>query len=80
MYMHRVQSAPASPSSTAAAPTAAAAPEPTEVVIRPHGLAHGRWEAPPWAFYTAGGLAVVGALAYALVRLLAARRGHRRPT
>jgi len=42
---------------------------PTEIVIRPHGLRHGKWEAPAWAFWTIGGLIVVLALAYALVRL-----------
>ncbi len=73
MYLHPVQAPPASSSAAAPPP---AAPEATEVVIRPHGLAHGRWEAPAWSFYVAGGLVVVGALTYALLRLLAVRRGH----
>jgi hypothetical protein len=42
---------------------------PQEVVLRPHGLRHGRWEAPQWAFWTAMGLVLVLALAYGLVRL-----------
>jgi hypothetical protein len=47
------------------------------LVHRPDpGLARGVWEAPPWAFYAAGALVVVLALA-----LLAARLGlfRRRP-
>jgi hypothetical protein len=57
------------------APTASAAPsatgtaQPSDVVVRPAGLRHGRWEAPAWAFWTAGALVVVLALAYVLGRL-----------
>jgi hypothetical protein len=42
---------------------------PSEIVIRPTGLRHGKWEAPAWAFWTAGGLVMVCALVYALFRL-----------
>lgn len=43
--------------------------QPSDIVLRPKGLRHGRWEAPSWAFWTVGGLVVVLALAYALTRL-----------
>jgi hypothetical protein len=42
---------------------------PTEFVIRPTGLAHGRWEAPAWAFWTMGAIVVALAVFYALGRL-----------
>jgi len=38
------------------------APAPTEIVVRPAGLRHGRWEAPTWAFYAMAGVLVLGAL------------------
>ena len=41
---------------------------PREDVIRPTGRRHGRWEAPSWAFWTAGTLVLVLAIAYALMR------------
>jgi len=62
-------------------PSASAMPEatapsdgPTEIVTRPTGLRHGRWEAPAWAFWTAGSVVIVLALVYALVRLGYVRR------
>ena len=33
------------------------------------GLARGKWEAPPWAFWAMLGVILVGALAYALRRM-----------
>jgi hypothetical protein len=42
---------------------------PTEIVIRPTGLRHGKWEAPQWAFWTMGAIVVLLALVYALIRL-----------
>jgi hypothetical protein len=42
---------------------------PSEIVIRPTGLRHGRWEAPQWAFWTMGAIVLVFALLYLLVRL-----------
>lgn len=42
---------------------------PTDIVVRPSGLRHGRWEAPQWAFWTMGSLFIVAALVYALYRL-----------
>jgi len=42
---------------------------PTEIVVRPTGLRHGRWEAPAWAFWTIGATVVVLAALYALFRL-----------
>ena len=45
------------------------APAPTETVVRPGGLRHGRWEAPPWAFYVMAGVLLVVALTTLLFRL-----------
>lgn len=42
---------------------------PTEFVIRPRGLQHGRWEAPAWAFWSAGAIVLVLVAFYALARL-----------
>ncbi len=56
---------PALPSSSAAT----ASTGPTEVVIRPTGLRHGKWEAPQWAFWTVGAIVVFFAVVYALVRM-----------
>jgi hypothetical protein len=42
---------------------------PTEIVIRPTGLRHGKWEAPQWAFWTMGAIVVVLAIVYALIRI-----------
>ena len=42
---------------------------PTEIVVRPAGLRHGRWEAPAWTFYAMAGVIVVVALTVLLVRL-----------
>ena len=41
----------------------------TEIVTRPTGIRHGRWEAPAWAFWTFGAAVLVAALLYALARL-----------
>ena len=53
--------------------SAPAAPTATEIVHAPDRgtLASGRWEAPPWAFYFGGAVAVVAALAYLVLRLRA---------
>jgi hypothetical protein len=52
---------PGAPSDTAA---------PTESVQYPDpGLAHGRWEAPPWAFVLVAALTVVGSLVWLAVAL-----------
>lgn len=53
------------PSANAAATSAG----PTEIVVRPKGLRHGRWEAPEWAFWTIGATVLVLAAIYVLVRL-----------
>jgi len=42
---------------------------PTEIVIRPTGLRHGKWEAPQWAFWTMGAIVVALAIVYALIRV-----------
>jgi hypothetical protein len=55
-----------SPAATAALDASAG---PTEIVVRPSGLRHGRWEAPQWAFWTVGSVVVVLAVVYALARL-----------
>lgn len=47
---------------------------PTEIVVRPTGLRHGKWEAPAWAFWTMGVVVVVLAALYALTRLGYLRR------
>jgi hypothetical protein len=40
------------------------------MVHRPDaGLARGRWEAPPWAFYVAASAVVILAAVYAAIRL-----------
>lgn len=56
---------------------AAPAPAPTEIVVRPTGLRHGRWEAPAWAFYVMAGVLVVGAVLALLVRLRVLRLPQR---
>lgn len=49
---------------------APAAPAASEVVVRPEpGLARGAWEAPPWAFWAALAVIILGATLYLLVRL-----------
>jgi hypothetical protein len=62
------------------APTSAA----TETVTRPDpGLARGKWEAPPWAFWVLLAAVVLGAGAYLLYRmglLKLSVRGQRGPT
>lgn len=55
--------------SAAAADTIAVEEQPREIIIRPTGLRHGKWEAPPWAFWTASALVLGLAIVYALVRL-----------
>jgi hypothetical protein len=54
-----------------ATPSAPAAPTATEIVHAPDRgtLAAGRWEAPPWAFYVGGAVALAAALAYLVFRL-----------
>jgi hypothetical protein len=43
---------------------------PTESVDRPDpGLARGRWEAPPWAFYVVLAAAIVGGLTWLALAL-----------
>ena len=42
---------------------------PTETVVRPTGLRHGRFEAHEWAFWTMGAIIVVAAVLYGLVRV-----------
>ena len=42
---------------------------PTETVIRPTGLRHGRFEAHEWVFWTMGAAIVLAAIAYGLVRI-----------
>ena len=43
---------------------------PTETVIRPdRACAHGRWEAPTWAFWSVGAIIVLAAVFYGLVRV-----------
>lgn len=57
------------------APAPSSSAGPTETVTRPDpGLARGVWEAPPWAFWTALGLILLAATAYALVRAGVLRR------
>jgi hypothetical protein len=44
--------------------------QPTETVTRPDpGLARGTWEAPPWAFWVALAVVLVGATLYLLRRM-----------
>lgn len=44
--------------------------QPSETVTRPDpGLARGKWEAPPWAFWLALALIVTGAALYVLRRM-----------
>ncbi len=50
--------------------------QPTETVSRPDpGLARGKWEAPPWAFWLALALIVVGTTLYVLRRMSMLRFG-----
>lgn len=42
---------------------------PTETVIRPTGLRHGRFEAHEWWFWTMGVIIVLAAIVYGLVRI-----------
>jgi hypothetical protein len=44
--------------------------QPTETVTRPDpGLARGRWEAPPWAFWAMLAVLLLGTLLYVLRRM-----------
>ena len=44
--------------------------QPTETVTRPEpGLARGKWEAPPWAFWVALAVVLAGTTLYVLRRL-----------
>jgi hypothetical protein len=43
--------------------------QPSELVIRPKGLRHGKWEAPAWAFWAVGGAILLFAIVYALGRV-----------
>jgi hypothetical protein len=49
--------------------SATATSGPTEEVIRPTGLRHGRFEAHEWAFWTMGAIVLVAAIFYGLVRV-----------
>jgi hypothetical protein len=52
------------------AASASAAPTATETVTRPDpGVARGKWEAPPWAFWVALALAVIGLGLYVARRM-----------
>ncbi len=42
---------------------------PREIIVRPTGLRHGRWEAPAWAFWTIGGVVLALAIVYTLGRV-----------
>ena len=53
------------PSASAATTSAG----PTEIVVRPNGLRHGRWEAPEWVFWSIGAAVLVLAAIYVLARL-----------
>lgn len=65
----------ASPSASAAP----AAPTATEIVKRPDpGIARGKWEAPPWLFWAALAVVVVGATVYLLRRLGMLRFGKKK--
>jgi hypothetical protein len=55
---------PAMPESSASAYAG-----PTEEVVRPTGLRHGRFEAREWAFWTMGAIVLVAAIFYGLVRV-----------
>jgi len=56
--------------SPAGAASASAAPTATEIVHRPDpGLARGKWEAPTWAFYVLGAVAILFALVYLGVKI-----------
>jgi len=51
-------------------------PAPAESIQSPDpGLAHGRWEAPPWAFVLVAALAVIGSLVWLALALRARRSG-----
>jgi hypothetical protein len=56
-----------------ATPSAPAAPTATEIVHAPDRgtLAAGRWEAPSYAFYVMGAVAVLAAFGYLVFRLRA---------
>jgi hypothetical protein len=60
---------PAASAMPSAQGSAADVEGPTEFVIRPTGLRHGRWEAPSWAFWSAGAIVLVLVAFYALARL-----------
>lgn len=66
-----------SPAPSDSVAVAEPAPAPTEIVVRPAGLRHGRWEAPAWAFYVMAGVVVVGALLTLLIRLRVLRLPRR---
>ena len=57
------------PEASASASAMAIDTAPTEIVIRPHGLRHGKWEAPAWAFWTIGAAVLALAIVYAFGRL-----------
>jgi hypothetical protein len=55
---------PSTSSSASPAPTA------TEIIHRPDpGLARGKWEAPTWAFWVMGAVALLFALGYLGIRI-----------
>jgi hypothetical protein len=70
-------SAAASTGSTGSTGSAPASPGETVVRVDPDqpGLAHGRWEAPAWAFYVTAGVAVLGGLTWLAVSLRTRRSG-----
>jgi len=70
------------PLGSASSHAASASPGPAETVVRVDpdqadqvSLAHGRWEAPAWAFYVTAGVAVVGGVAWLAASLRTRRSG-----
>jgi hypothetical protein len=91
-YTHRVKAGlsvvltlapmlqPASSGSSGAPRPPEPAPTATETVTRPDpGLARGKWEAPPWAFWVALGLVVLGVGLYVARRMGLLRLKKRAP-
>ncbi len=57
------------PEANASASAMAIDNAPTELVVRPKGLRHGKWEAPAWAFWAIGAVVIALAIVYALGRV-----------